>query len=123
MLSNHVQSMFEYLAPRRGGGGGGGGPQGPGGGPHPPQPQPHHGKPPNNDGYKEMVYWEETKKKNLDFCVIVFVFARNKIVFNYWKKLMKQTIVFVIARNKRKKLYLHIKGSWSTHKEEKKIKE
>ena len=25
MLSNHVQSMFEYLAPRRGGGGGGGG--------------------------------------------------------------------------------------------------
>ena len=51
MLSNHSQSMFEYLAPRRGGGGA----QGHGGAPHPPQPQ-NHGKPPNNDGYKEMVY-------------------------------------------------------------------
>ena len=50
MLSNHSQSMFEYLAPRRGGGGA----QGHGGAPHPPQPQ-NHGKP-QNDGYKEMVY-------------------------------------------------------------------
>ena len=67
MLSNHVQSMFEYLAPRRGGGGGGGGggqgAGGGGGGPHIPQPQ-HHGKPPNNDGYKEMVYWENELKEN-----------------------------------------------------------
>ncbi len=50
--------MFEYLAPRRGGGGGGGGGgQGAGGGgnPHLVQAQ-HHGKPANNEGYKEMVY-------------------------------------------------------------------
>ena len=44
MLSNHVQSMFEYLAPRRGGGG------------HVPQPQPQQQRNPNNEGYKDMVY-------------------------------------------------------------------
>ena len=51
MLSTHIQSMFEYLAPRRGGGGGGGA--------HaaqlplpPPQQQPK----PANEGYKDMVY-------------------------------------------------------------------
>ena len=61
MLSNHVQSMFEYLAPRRGvnnhppGGGGGGGnqPQGGGGGGHPMNPNNRTGA---NDGYKDMVY-------------------------------------------------------------------
>jgi len=59
MLSNHVQAMFEYLAPRRGvnnhpqGGGGGGGnqPQGGGGGAGHPPPRANA-----NDGYKDMVY-------------------------------------------------------------------
>ena len=59
MLSNHVQSMFEYLAPRRGvnnhppgGGGGGNQPQGGGGGGHPMNP----GRTGANEGYKDMVY-------------------------------------------------------------------
>ncbi len=42
MLSNHVQSMFEYLAPRRGGG-------------HVAQPQPQP-RNPTNEGYKDVVY-------------------------------------------------------------------
>ena len=42
MLSNHVQSMFEYLAPRRGGA-------------HVAQQQPQP-RNPNNEGYKDMVY-------------------------------------------------------------------
>ena len=57
MLSNHVQSMFEYLAPRRGGGGGSGAG---GGGGHAQQPQQagHHnqGRQGQNEGYKDMVY-------------------------------------------------------------------
>ena len=57
MLSNHVQSMFEYLAPRRGGGGGAGAG---GGGGHAQQPQQagHHnqGRQGQNEGYKDMVY-------------------------------------------------------------------
>ena len=62
MLSNHAQSMFEYLPPRRGGGGGGGGGGGPpaggqgaaGGQNHPHQP---HGKAGgHHEGYKDMVY-------------------------------------------------------------------
>jgi len=64
MLSTHTQSMFEYLAPRRGGGGGAGG----GGGGGPPaggqgaaggQNHPHHphGKAGGHqEGYKDMVY-------------------------------------------------------------------
>ena len=58
MLSNHVQSMFEYLAPRRGGGGGAG--AGGGGGGHAQQPQQagHHVNPGRQQegGYKDMVY-------------------------------------------------------------------
>ena len=55
MLSNHVQSMFEYLAPRRGAGNHGQQPgqpgnQGGGGGPHPNQGRAQ------NEGYKDMVY-------------------------------------------------------------------
>ena len=58
MLSNHAQSMFEYLAPRRGGGGGAGAG---GGGGHPQQPQqaghhPSQGRGGQNEGYKDMVY-------------------------------------------------------------------
>ena len=62
MLSNHAQSMFEYLAPRRGGGGGGGGGGGPpagGQGPAGGQNHPHHphGKAGgHHEGYKDMVY-------------------------------------------------------------------
>ena len=59
MLSNHVQSMFEYLAPRRGAnhgpggaGGGQGGQQGGGQGGHPTNP----GRQGQNEGYKDMVY-------------------------------------------------------------------
>ena len=62
MLSNHVQSMFEYLAPRRGGGGGGGGgganvggAGGAGGGQNHPH-HPHGKAAGHNDGYKDMVY-------------------------------------------------------------------
>lgn len=52
MLSNHAQSMFEYLAPRRGGGGA------------QQQQQQHHGqqqaaqqiRPKQNEGFKDMVY-------------------------------------------------------------------
>ena len=57
MLSNHVQSMFEYLAPRRGqgnhgpSGAGGQGGQGGGGGGHPMNPARAQ-----NEGYKDMVY-------------------------------------------------------------------
>ena len=63
MLSNHAQSMFEYLAPRRGCGGGGGGggggganvggPGGAGGG----QNHSHGGKAVgHHDGYKDTIY-------------------------------------------------------------------
>ena len=59
MLSNHIQSMFEYLAPRRGVGGGhgpggvgGGGGAGGGAGGHGPT-NPTRGQ---NEGYKDMVY-------------------------------------------------------------------
>jgi hypothetical protein len=63
MLSNHIQSMFEYLAPRRGVGGGhgpgGGGVGGQGGQGN--QGQGGHGAPNpgrqgQNEGYKDMVY-------------------------------------------------------------------
>ena len=49
MLSNHAQSMFEYLAPRRGGGRGGGGGGGAAGA--------HQGRATtHNDGFKDIVY-------------------------------------------------------------------
>ena len=55
MLSNHAQSMFEYLAPRRGGGGRGGAAaaaQGAAGG----QNHPHAKAEGHQEGYKDVVY-------------------------------------------------------------------
>ena len=59
MLSNHAQSMFEYLAPRRGGGGAQqqqqqGGAHHQGGGAQ--QQQQQQIKPKQNEGFKDMVY-------------------------------------------------------------------
>jgi hypothetical protein len=55
MLSNHTQSMFEYLAPRRGGGGGG---QAAAAAAAAGQAAAAQGQPrnPANEGYKDMVY-------------------------------------------------------------------
>ena len=60
MLSNHIQSMFEYLAAPRRGVGGGHGPGGVGGqggqnnpGGHGPT---NPGRQGQNEGYKDMVY-------------------------------------------------------------------
>ena len=59
MLSNHAQSMFEYLAPRRGGGGGGGGGGAAGAHNHHSASGAagaHQGRATHNDGFKDMVY-------------------------------------------------------------------